>query len=379
MNYHRTTRRARLERRGAMLVLIAVCLPLCIIMAAFAVDIAWMQLARTELRTATDSAARAGAKELSLSQSTSAAVSRAKQAAARNEVAGDALLLNNRDIEIGSSSQPTPGSRFVFTPGGSRPNALRVTGKRTSDSDSGPVDLLFGGVLGIDQFEPLESATSTLLDRDICLVVDRSGSMMWTLFNQSYPRGTRSCDPPHPTESRWGVLAGAVRVFLDELDKSVQSEHLALASYSSNKYECRRRYRMSEINVDLTDDYTLIQDEMDRMSSHPVKGNTAIGAGINEGIKVLTGSKVRPFAVKTMVVLTDGIHNTGTEPIVYAREAATEGIVIHAITFSADADIARMQAVAAATGGRHYHAPTEQQLISIFKEIAATLPVLTTE
>ena len=51
-----------------MLVLIAVCLPLCIIMAAFAVDVAWMQLVRTELRTATDAAARAGAKELSLSQ-----------------------------------------------------------------------------------------------------------------------------------------------------------------------------------------------------------------------------------------------------------------------------------------------------------------------
>ena len=47
-----------------MLVLIAVCLPLCVIMAAFAVDVAWMQLVRTELRTSTDAAARAGAKEL---------------------------------------------------------------------------------------------------------------------------------------------------------------------------------------------------------------------------------------------------------------------------------------------------------------------------
>ena len=74
-----------------MLVLIAICLPLCIIMAAFAVDVAWMQLARTELRTATDAAARAGAKELSLSQSVPAARDRAKQAARRNKVAGEPL------------------------------------------------------------------------------------------------------------------------------------------------------------------------------------------------------------------------------------------------------------------------------------------------
>ena len=44
-----------------------------------------------------------------------------------------------------------------------------------------------------------------------------------------------------------------------------------------------------------------------------------------------------------------------------------------------DADIRRMQDVAAATGGRHFHAPTAQDLVRIFKEIASTLPVLLTE
>ena len=54
------------RRQGAMLVLITVALSLVIIMAAFAVDVAWMQLVSTELRTATDAASRAGAKTLSL-------------------------------------------------------------------------------------------------------------------------------------------------------------------------------------------------------------------------------------------------------------------------------------------------------------------------
>ena len=53
--------------------------------------------------------------------------------------------------------------------------------------------------------------------------------------------------------------------------------------------------------------------------------------------------------------------------------------MIHTITFSNDADIKRMQDVADATGGRHFHAPTAEDLARIFKEIASTLPVLLTD
>ena len=372
-------KRACNRRRGAMLVLIAVCLPLLIIMAAFAVDVAWMQLARTELRIATDSAARAGAKELSLSQDIATARSTAKTAARRNLVAGDPLLLADEDIQVGRSTQ-SGTARFQFTTTNNQPNAIRVTGRRTDGSASGPVDLLFAGVLGVDQFEPTEVAASTHLDRDICLVVDRSGSMMWILTGGSvFPSGTQECDPPHPTQSRWGALATALETFLVELDKTVQDEHVALASYSSDTNECGNNYRISEINSDLVSDYSVIRSEMNKIGSKPVKGRTAISAGIDEGIKVLTGSKTRPFANKTMIVMTDGIHNLGPEPVDSARVAATKDIVIHTVTFSDDADVQRMQDVAAATGGRHFHAADQAELIKVFREIAATLPVLTTE
>src|SRR6476469_2755145 len=106
------------SRRGAMMVLIAVCLPLCIIMAAFAVDVAWMQLVRTELRTSTDAAARAGAKQLSLAQDTTSARKMAKAVAKRNLVAGDPLLLADSDIQFGVSKQANDASRFKFSAGG---------------------------------------------------------------------------------------------------------------------------------------------------------------------------------------------------------------------------------------------------------------------
>jgi Mg-chelatase subunit ChlD len=118
---------------------------------------------------------------------------------------------------------------------------------------------------------------------------------------------------------------------------------------------------------------------MKSLSSKPVKGSTCISAGIDDGIDVLTSKKVRPFAVKTMIVMTDGIHNSGAEPILSAKKAAKKDIRIDTITFSSDADIRRMTDVAAATGGRQFHAPTAADLSRIFKEIAATLPVLITD
>jgi Flp pilus assembly protein TadG len=369
----------RSNRRGAMMVLIAICLPLCIIMAAFAIDVAWMQLVRTELRTSTDAAARAGAKQLSLAQDVNSARNKAKETAKRNLVAGDPLLLADKDIVFGNGTQASDISRFKFAAGGVKPNAVQVTGRRTKGSLTGPVDLLFAGVLGVRQFQPTELATSTQLDRDICLVVDRSGSMMWTLTGSSLPPGAPDCGPPDPTRSRWGALNIAVNAFLTELDKTGQDEHVALVSYSSNITQCGYTYHISDINSNLVSDYAVIRDAMKTLSSKPVKGSTAISAGIDDGIVVLTGKKIRPFAVKTMIVMTDGIHNLGPEPVLSARKAAKKDIVIHTITFSSDADIKRMEDVAAATGGRHFHAPTAADLAKIFKEIASTLPVLTTD
>lgn len=371
----RTQRRG--HRTGAMLVLIAVTLPIMIIMAAFALNVAWMQLVRTELRTATDASSRAAAKTLSLQQSVPAARAEAKIAAQRNLVANAPLRVQNSEIEFGMASQPSNGSRFVFSPGGTLLNSVRVTGNRTANSLGGPVDLFLGGVLGVRTFEPVISATSTQLDRDICLVVDRSGSMMRAVVGRRTPGP--NCGPPHPTLSRWGGLNTAVAGFVDELGRTPQQEQCALVSYSSAGSECGITFTTSDINSDLVFNYQPIRDEMTRLSSRPVKGFTNIAAGIDNGIAVLTGPRVRPFALRSIVLLTDGIQNRGREAVLAANDAAARNIVINTVTFSDEADFARMRAVANATGGKHYHAPSSAALEAIFREIASTLPVLTTD
>lgn len=370
------------QRRGAMLVLVAVVLPVLVLLMAFAIDVAWMQLVNTELRTATDAAARAGAKVLSTSQNEDTARAAAIDAARRNLVAGEPMQLADSDIQFGLSSQPNSSGRFVFTPANSGVlNAVRVDGRRTSGSVAGPVDLFFARVLGIDTFQPVQQAISTILDRDICLVIDRSGSMGLDLSDQG-DRNGQNCGPLD-NNTRFAALNTAIADFLDELDRTFPEEQVALASYSSEYRKRCRRWRLdfetADIREQLTHDYSAVRDQMDVFMQRGIGGSTAIGEGLRQGIVALTDSNARPFAVKTIVLMTDGLHNLGVEPTTVAREAAALDITVHTISFGTGADQTRMQQVANITGGQHYHADTATDLSAVFREIARTLPVLLTE
>lgn len=371
----------RTNRRGAILVLIAVILPVFALMAAYAVDVAWMQLVRTELRTATDSAARAGAKTLSLSQDQDTARAAAQDAASRNFVGGAGLLVAAADVQFGASEQDSPTDPFVFEAGETPINAVHVDGKRTADSPAGPAPLFFSRMLGVNNFEPVATATSTMLDRDVVIVIDRSGSMGLRVTRSGGGNG-QNCGPLN-ANTRFAALATAVDDFLVELQSTLPRERVALVSYSSrNRVNCRRgnlRFEVADTREELTDDYEDISEAMDDFMANGIGGRTAIGEGLREGIRAMNGRNARPLALKTIVLMTDGRHNEGVEPIVPAREAASAGITVHTVTFSAGAEQARMQQVADATGGRHFHADTTADLRAVFREIARTLPVLLTE
>ena len=72
-----------------MLVLIALLLIVLIVTVVFSVDVAYMQLTRTQLRSASDAAARAAAECLSRTQDVDQAREAAKTIASRNLVAND--------------------------------------------------------------------------------------------------------------------------------------------------------------------------------------------------------------------------------------------------------------------------------------------------
>ncbi|MEZ6126073.1 MAG: VWA domain-containing protein [Planctomycetaceae bacterium] len=127
----------------------------------------------------------------------------------------------------------------------------------------------------------------------------------------------------------------------------------------------------------LSPTYTAITDLVS--SIHPT-GNTAIGDGIEAGrAQVNDPLNHRPYARKTIVLMTDGIHNTGQDPEPQATAAAADGIVVHTVTFSTAADQGRMQQVAANGGGQHWHADDLATLVAAFRTIAQNVPTLLTE
>ena len=327
-----------------MMVLIAVLMIAFMVSVAFSIDVAMMHLARAELRAATDAAARAAASELSTSFDTASAIRRGQEIAAENTVHSEPLLLAAGDFEFGRSEEERSG-KFAFDSAGLPRNSVRVDGRRTVGSPSGPVTLFFGNLFGVPFFEPQTQATATYLERDVVLVVDRSGSMA----------GQKFAD-----------LVAAIDTFIATLDTTPVQERVGLASYND---------RASE-DVQMTDELT---DIAAGMRSMRVGGFTSISRGMRAGQNILDASDRRDFVERTFIVMTDGRHNRGPEPRDAALDLANDGVTIHTITFGGDADRPRMQEVAAIGGGRHFHADDGAELEAIYREIALTLSTMMTE
>lgn len=324
--------------------LIAILLPVLILLLGFSVDLAFMQNTRTELRAATDVAARAGAIELAHTENAAKARTAAQAMAERNNVAGKPLKLKTEDIQIGRSERNAKG-QWVFTNGGKPFNSVQVLGDRRESSRGGGVGLFFSQLYGVDNFEPTVTSISTFMNVDICLVLDRSGSM-----------------EGQPLKD----LKNAVNVFLDELEATSSDEQVSLASYASN----------ATLDRNLSTNYSNVRKDVDKLKAD---GMTAIGLGLQKGIDGVMGANRRTLSAPIIVLMTDGNHNTGVEPIVPAREAAKQGITVHTITFGNDADKPRMAAVANETGGKTFHASNGAQLAEVFRTIAKTLPTQLTQ
>ena len=435
----------KLQRRGAVLPLFALLLPILVILCGLAVNTAYVQLISTEMKIATDCAAHAGGRAMSISQSTEAAYSMIEANAAANTVGGYPLGVTMTEdfVQFGRSTRQGQG-RYDFTQvarsavdnGSARATSISVLA-------SMEVPMLFNAIPGHANVAASRKSVAMQVDRDIALVLDRSGSMLfykdevalndalWDLYNTwesrwvdgywnyhwywgwywvngywTYDRKISWSEYDNATDdlydrwysnnvinslndidsdmyeytydhrysstayrhSRWFYLDMGVDAFLNVLDDTDQEEYVSLVTFASD----------ATLEYSLKKDYTSIRDKVATMSPY---GATAVGTGMETGLPpIISGSNARPFAAKTIVVLTDGVSNTGTDPV-----TAVEGIVddeavtIHTVTFTQGADQDKMEDVADAGGGKHYHAEDGEELVEIFEEIANNLPTILTQ
>jgi hypothetical protein len=327
------------------LVLIAVLMIIFLATVAISVDVAYMQLVRSELRASTDAAAKGAVVTLGLTGDVAAARQQAMEIARQNTVAGRDLILESQDIVFGSGQLNADGS-IDFIPNASPYCAAQVTGRKLGSSPSGSAALFFGGLLGTPEFETSLDAIAAFRDRDMVVVVDRSDSMSGGPFIQ---------------------LQAAVDVFLQALEENQTNERVGLASYAEMAFpECN-----------LTTDLAYVRAVMNSLST--ARARTNIGDGIDMGRYLLVADPGAGLREKVMIVMTDGYHNMGTDPLVAAVRARDSGIMIHTVTFGWYADRVLMQQVADITGGTHLHAPDGVALVEAFRQLALMRRVVLTK
>lgn len=193
-------------------------------------------------------------------------------------------------------------------------------------------------------FEPAFTSivTRQIPKRDISVVVDRSGSM-----NEFVSPGTK-----------WDGLLTAFDGLLTTLAQTPDDEQLGLSSYSSS----------STIDATMTNNYA---DVRTALHGHNPGGFTNITSGVLNGLTVMNGSRNDPDVQKLMIVMTDGLHNTGPSPLTLVNQVNQAGVILITITFGHDADQFGMRQLANATNGRHFHAATTRDLERLFEEIGA--------
>jgi Ca-activated chloride channel homolog len=375
------------HRRGSVLVLMAVALMSMLLVAAFCVNLTQLTTAQTEIRLACDAAAKAGAVVLGQSQSASQARTAAMNIAQSHTVSGTTMRIGASDVQVGNGQANANGT-YTFNLNATPLNAVRVNARMGSGATTG-AGTYFMSALAPSTFSLDYTSVATRVDHDLCLVVDRSGSMAWDTSNQPwhYP-GNVNVDkpiiqfyflPPHPTLSRWAALSSSVNTFLNEVDELPFECKVGLVSYSSNFTFGLYNSQASTIENGLTSNYDTLRASMTRLGSKELIGNTNIASGMQSAVTVLTSDQSRLTAKKTMILLTDGLKTQGLDPLTVARAAADANITIHTITFSSQADQALMANVASIGGGNHYHAPNAAQLELVFGTIAKTLPAILTQ
>jgi Ca-activated chloride channel family protein len=199
---------------------------------------------------------------------------------------------------------------------------------------------------------------------DIVLGLDVSGSMQALDFKVDQQR-----------ISRIEVVKSVVSKFIDERP----DDRIGLIAFAGAPY----------LVSPITLDHDWLQQNLERVSIGAVDDGTAIGSAIAACVNRL---RLTPAKSKVVILLTDGVNNTGKiSPLAAAEAAKAMGVKIYTvgvgvrgnapipirdaagytrlITVKVDVDEKTLQAVADETGGKFYRATDTDSLQKIYEQI----------
>jgi Ca-activated chloride channel homolog len=220
-------------------------------------------------------------------------------------------------------------------------------------------------IVGLARPQRMHSRTEvTAHGIDIVLLLDVSGSMQALDFTVDNRR-----------LNRIAVVKTVVSKFIDERP----NDRIGLIAFAASPY----------LVSPLTLDHDWLQQNLDRVSVGVGDDGTAIGSAIAAGVNRLRATTAKS---KVVILLTDGVNNTGKISPLAAAEAAralnvkvyTIGVGvrgkapipvrdeagrIHVIMATVDVDEKTLQAVAEQTGGQFYRATDTDSLQRIYEQI----------
>ncbi|MEA3132246.1 MAG: Ca-activated chloride channel [Gammaproteobacteria bacterium] len=199
---------------------------------------------------------------------------------------------------------------------------------------------------------------------DIVLVLDVSGSMQALDFLVDNQR-----------VNRIEVVKSVVAKFIEERT----NDRLGLIAFAGAPY----------LVSPITLDHDWLQQNLERVNIGGVDDGTAIGSAIAASVNRL---RTTPAKSKVVILLTDGVNNTGKiSPLAAAEAAKALGVKIytigvgvrgkapipmrdeagnmHLVMAKVDVDEKTLQAVADATGGKFYRATDTDSLQNIYEQI----------
>ncbi len=364
-------------RRGAVLVLMVILLPVLIAMVVFAIEVGRMYLVRSQLQTAVDASALAAGLQLrEKPEDIDDAVKKSIKFAQLNHAGAYASVPKEAIvIEAGTWNDVLR----EFTPGSIEPDAIRVSA--TLDHEP----FFFAKALGFHNFAVPRSAIAIAggSPLDIVMTLDLSGSMR----SQGRIEALQSAAPTFAKilkdvgdNDRLAVMGYGARISMyDPVERDHHGTPYTAAPsslYPSSDDWCAvleapLTYDLEYIKKDVLDSNTL--------EANKYNGWTPIGGALRDSAHYLS-QNARETVDRVIVLMSDGHANkpNGNGPG-YARDmatyAASHEIKVFTISLGNGADEDLMQDIADLTGGEHFIAKgvSESTLTSALAEAFANI------
>jgi hypothetical protein len=350
--------------------ILAVLLLVILCIASYAINVVYMEFARTELQITTDIATRAACRALVDTGSKAEAQRSAQRLADENRVAGQVVEVALDDFEFAVATRYEEASAFEFSQL-RNPNSVHLKSGFFQRSQTA-IPMIFP-TFGVPvSFRPFKEAIATQTEIDLAIVLDCSSSMMSSIGDPAPAEGLVHVPIvfPVPLDARWRVASRGIEQILLLFAESPQQEAVGLAGISS----------VALTDAGLSLDYSTIRSSLMLYQTLYTGGPTNLADGITRGAALLGDkSRARPWAARVLLLISDGKGNLGNDPLATARSVANEYVMIYTISLSSEADQDLMRQLAEVSRGQHFHARSASDFREVMAAITRRLPILLTQ